>query len=135
MSIEELPHTADILLRVKAGSLEDLFAESVRALMGIMYGDTREGDDVQEIRVTAEDLPGLLVGFLSEALFVSESERFVVAGATVSITGTSLEARLVGEKFIQEKHGGGVEVKGISYSGLAVEKTSDGYQADILFDV
>ncbi|MEN6611328.1 MAG: archease [Methanoregulaceae archaeon] len=135
MSIEELPHTADILLRVKAGSLEDLFAESVQALMGVMYGNARSGKDVQEIRVMAEDLPGLLVNFLSEILFVSESERFVVAGTTVSITGTSLEARLTGEKFIPEKHGGGMEVKGISYSGLVVEKTGDGYQADILFDV
>jgi len=135
MSIEELPHTADILVRVKAGSLEDLFAESVRALMGFMYGDRREGTDARVIRVSSEDLTGLLVGFLSEVLFVSESERFVVADATVSITGTSLEARLTGEKFSQERHGGGVEVKGISYSGLSIIKTDEGCQADILFDV
>lgn len=135
MSIEELPHTADILVRVKSGSLPDLFAESARALMGVMYENVREGHDTISIRVVADDLSSLLADFLSEVLFISETERFVITSSEISLDGTLLEAKLIGEKFVPEKHVGGVEVKGISYSGLAIQKTDEGFQADILFDV
>ena len=135
MTIEELPHTADILVRVKSGSLPDLFAESARALMGVMYENISEGQDAISIRVVADDISGLLADFLSEVLFISETERFVITRSEISLDGTLLEAKLIVEKFIPEKHIGGVEVKGISYSGLAIQKTEDGYQTDILFDV
>ena len=37
MTYEELEHTADVKVRVKGRSIEDLYAESVRALMEVMY--------------------------------------------------------------------------------------------------
>jgi SHS2 domain-containing protein len=135
MSFEELPHTADILVRIKAETLEELFTESVRALMEVMYGGRRDGNDVHEIAIASHDPASLLVAFLSEVLFLSESDLFVVSACTVTMEDTSLRACLTGEKFDPERHSGGTEVKGISYSGIAIEKGSDGYQVDILFDV
>ena len=41
MSIEEIPHTADIKIRVRAPTLESLFSETFKALMQVLYGKKR----------------------------------------------------------------------------------------------
>jgi SHS2 domain-containing protein len=135
MTFEEIPHTADILIRVSARTLAEIFSESATALMTVMYGNPGNGHETREIAVSADDISLLLVYFLSELLFVSESERLVFSTCTVKLTGTSLVANLTGERFDPERHGGGTEVKGISYSGVAIERNPGGYQVDILFDV
>jgi SHS2 domain-containing protein len=135
MSYQELPHTADILVRVNASSVEELFSESVSALMNVLYGSDRKNKTTKEISLSSENIDNLLVEFLSEILFLSETERFVVSSCSVSVLGLSLHAQLTGEKFSQERHGMGTEVKGISYSGASVQKIAGGYQVDILLDV
>ena len=134
MSFEELPHTADILIRVHAGSLEELFSESAAAMMTVMYGNPENGNERREIAVSSSDISLLLVDFLSELLFVSESERLVFSECRVTLAGSTLLAVLTGERFDPGRHGG-TEVKGISYSGVAIEQQPSGYQVDILFDV
>jgi SHS2 domain-containing protein len=47
----------------------------------------------------------------------------------------SLLAELSGEPFDPVRHSGGSEVKGISYSGLAITHEANGYMLDIIFDV
>ena len=42
---------------------------------------------------------------------------------------------LTGEPFDPVRHSGGSEVKGISYSGLAITHDANGYMLDIIFDV
>jgi SHS2 domain-containing protein len=50
MSIEEIPHTADIKIRVRAPTLESLFSETFKALMQVLYGKNRSGGIIREIR-------------------------------------------------------------------------------------
>jgi SHS2 domain-containing protein len=135
MSFEELPHTADILVRVRGTTLDELFSESARALMEILYGSSRHGSAVRGISLSTADINSLLIGFLSELLCIAETERFVIARARVSVRGTSLHASLSGEPFSPERHSEGTEVKGISYSGVAIQQEKEGYRVDILFDV
>ena len=135
MSFEELPHTADIKIRARAGTLEELFSEVFSALMLIMYGTDRSGGTSREIFMEAPDSESLLTDFLSEVLFVSEVEGLVFLKADVRIDGLRLSARLDGEPFDPARHSGGTEVKGISYSGMSVQKDANGYMVDIVFDV
>ena len=51
MSFEEISHTADIKIRVRAPTLEALFSETFNALMQVMYGTERSGGIVKEIEV------------------------------------------------------------------------------------
>jgi len=44
-------------------------------------------------------------------------------------------AELTGEQFDPLRHSGGSEVKGISYSGLAIMHDKNGYMLEIIFDV
>src|SRR5512136_279420 len=135
MSFEEISHTADIKIRVRAPTLEALFSETFNALMQVMYGTDRSGGIVKEIKVESHDNESLLLDFLSEVLFVSEVESLVFFNACISIHGSRLTAELSGEPFDPIRHSGGSEVKGISYSGLSIIHDANGYMLDIIFDV
>jgi len=135
MSFEELEHTADIRVRVKAGSLEDLFSEAARALMVIMYGVADPGILRRHVEVEGRDIISLMHAFLSEVLFVSEVDDLVVSGAEVRLSGTGLEGDLFGEPFSREKHLSGMEVKGISFSGLSIASGNHTYTLEVTFDV
>jgi SHS2 domain-containing protein len=135
MSYEELDHTADIRLRVKSPSTDSLFAETALAMMRIVYGESRPGEIVRDIELESGNTENLLLDFLSEVLFISEVEYLVFSSVTVHVSGNSLRAQLTGEPFDPERHRGGTEIKGISYSGLSIVKEDEGYVLDILFDV
>jgi SHS2 domain-containing protein len=135
MSFEELDHTADIRIRVKAPTIEELFSDAARALMTVMYGRISPGRICRHIEMNADDIISLLQCFLSELLFISEVEELVISDAEVRIAGTHLSADLSGEPFSNEKHTGGREVKGISFSGLTIAYEHDSYILEVIFDV
>jgi SHS2 domain-containing protein len=135
MSFEEISHTADIKIRVRAPTLEALFSETFNALMQVMYGTERRGGIIKEIQVESPDNESLLLDFLSEVLFVSEVESLVFFNASISIHGSRLTAVVSGEQFNPIRHSGGSEVKGISYSGFSIIHDANGYMLDIIFDV
>lgn len=135
MSFEELPHTADVKIRARAPALDSLFSDALQALMQVMYGNDRKGGVKRKFSLEAKDNESLLADFLSEVLFVSEVDGLVFSGAEISITNTTLHAVLDGEPFDPARHSGGTEVKGISYSGLAIRHDTNGYMLEILFDV
>ena len=135
MSFEEISHTADLKIHVSAPTLETLFSETFRALMQVMYGSPSRGEIHREIRVESSHIESLLIDFLSEVLFISEVENLVFSEASIRINGLSLNADLKGEPFDPARHSGGSEVKGISYSGLAITNDANGYMLDIIFDV
>ncbi len=135
MIFREIEHTADVLIRVEAGSLEELFSEAARALMTIMYGVADEGSLREPIEVSAHDRESLMHTFLSEVLYISQVRDMVVSGAKVTITGNDLAGTLQGEPFSPEKHSSGMEVKGVSFSGLSIAQDHDSYILEVIFDV
>ncbi len=138
MTIEELPHTADVMIRVTAPDICEVFAESARALMLIMYGSAGEPvveKTIRKVEIDAPDNESLLQEFLSEVLYISEVDNIVFVTCWVCIEGTRLSATLEGRPFNPETDSGGTEVKGISYSGLQILKEGGVYVLDIIFDV
>ena len=135
MSFVEVSHTADVKIRATAPTLEALFSEAFAALMQVLYGPDRKGDRKREIHLEAEDHESLLRDFLSEVLFIAEVDGLVFSGAEIHIDGRHLVATLDGEPFDRNRHALGTEVKGISYSGLAITHDTNGYILDIVFDV
>jgi SHS2 domain-containing protein len=135
MSFEEISHTADVRIQAQAPTRNELFSDAFTALMQVMYGPDRKGGQHREIALSAEDDEALLRDFLSEVLFISEVDGLVFVQATVMIDGHTLVAHLDGEPFDRNRHSFGTEVKGISYSGLAITRDANGYMLDIVFDV
>ena len=85
--------------------------------------------------VTGTDNEQLLQAFLSELLCLTETENIVFSEISVIMGEGTLSVDLSGERFDLEKHGGGTEVKGISFSGLAITEQNGIFELDILFDV
>ena len=135
MSFVELSHTADVKIQVRAPTLALLFSDAFCALMQTAFGTNRRAGMTREIQVTATDTETLLMDFLSEVLFICEVEGQVFARASVQTDGKSLTAILEGEPFDRSRHAGGTEVKGISWSGLAIARNDNEYVLDIIFDV
>ncbi|MDI9633520.1 MAG: archease [Methanolinea sp.] len=135
MSFEELEHTADARFRIRAPTLPELYAEAVRALMTVMYGRPGEDGETREIEAEGHDPESLVHAFLSEVLFLSDVEGLVFSGASVTVGETRVRGTLSGEPYSPEKHGGGREVKGISFSGLSISRDDDSYTLDVIFDV
>jgi SHS2 domain-containing protein len=131
----ERDHTADILMHVWGETTEDLFSEAAGALFSIMFPSCKPGDAHQSFSLSADSYEALLGEFLSEILYYAEVECEGYTSADVKIDGFTLEARLSGEPYDPARHAGGTEVKGISRSGMKIEKTTRGYETDILFDV
>jgi protein archease len=135
MSFVEVSHTADVKIRATAPTLETLFSEVFSALMQVLYGTDRKGGITRALTLDSEDQESLLRDFLSEVLFIAEVDGLVFSGATIQIDGGHLDATLDGEPFDRYRHAQGTEVKGISYSGLAITHDPNGYMVDIVFDV
>lgn len=138
MSIEELEHTADLLYRVRAASLTDLFVEAARALMQTLYGDPSGPATASwPIELEAADRESLLYNFLSEVLFLSEAENLVFTGFDLTVTASppSVTGWLRGRPFDPARDAGGTEVKGISYSDLAIVERDGEFCLEVLFDV
>jgi SHS2 domain-containing protein len=135
MSFVEVSHTADVKIRATAPTLEALFSDAFCALMQVLYGPDRKGDQQREIFIEADDHESLLRDFLSEVLFIGEVDGLVFSRADISIDGIHLAAVMYGEPFDRHRHALGTEVKGISYSGLAISRDANGYMLDIVFDV
>ena len=135
MSFEERDHTADILMHIRADGPAGLFADAGHALMKIMYKGTAK--PLQEITITAAGptLDHLLHGFLSDLLFESEVRNLVCCEFEFIFGEGEVTAILRGEPFNPSVHGGGAEVKGISWHGLFIKSEQDGLTCDILFDV
>ena len=135
MSFEEKEHTADILMHIRAPDLCSLFADAGYALMKTMYRGNARPIQETYIIITGETTEHLLQGFLSEVLFESEVQNLVFSIFEITITEGEVRAIARGEPFIREIHGGGTEVKGISWYGLSITRENNEYSCDVLFDV
>ncbi len=137
MQYQWIDHDADMLLEVAADSCERLFECAGTALLEALWGvpPSSESQFTSEIRLQCEDKVDLLVAWLNELLFLSETgnsrprsiERFRLAG-------NNLHAFL-----ICETKGAGSEpvrdIKAATYHDLAVEEVGGEWRARIVFDV
>jgi SHS2 domain-containing protein len=135
MPYEILEHTADLRFRVTGRTLADAFAGAAMAVCGTMAPGCTPGDVVRRVEISAEDTEELLADFLSELLYLADAESLAFCSFEVGIEGNRLTALCRGEEFRREKHGGGEEIKGISYSGLAIYKEGESYILEFIADV
>lgn len=134
---ETFEHTADLGLRVRAASLDALFAEAGRALFSAVLEDVDavEPRDRHEIRLAGEELEYLLFDWLRELLFQFDVEHRVFGRFEAHVREDGLDAVAWGEPFDERRHAPGHEVKAVTYHGLKVEQTSDGWLAEVIVDI
>jgi SHS2 domain-containing protein len=135
---ETFEHTADLGLRVRSADLNTLFAEAAEALFAtILDGDPTSVVPRQEIavRLPSDDLEYLLFDWLKALLYHFDTELVLFSKFTVEVGPDGLSASAWGEPLDRARHELGHEVKAITYHGLRVEQTSDGWLAEVIVDI
>lgn len=120
---ETFDHTADLGLRVAGSSLNEVFAEAAAGLTSLIVADVGSVVVARErsLQIDSPDLEYLYFDWLSELLFLFESEGWLTASAEVEVAGNSLRGVVRGETFCEERHRRSHEVKAITYHELSVK--------------
>jgi SHS2 domain-containing protein len=138
---EVFEHTADLGIRVRASSLNELFVDAGRGVMAQLANlSTIEAVSERTITLTGESLDYLLFDWLSELLYAFEESHLLLAEFQVQVTATdegySLTATCRGETADESRHELDHEVKAITYHGLFVRQAEDGsWEAEVIVDI
>ena len=133
-SFEE--HTGEVRLEVTATSPEELFAEAGRALAELMLGEIPEyppaSASAQVVDVRAPDRAALLVEWLNELIFLSETSKQVFTQFEVEYASeTSVRAVVAGVAPEALK----TAVKAATLHGVSMEHRSGSWGASVVLDV
>ena len=128
----EIDHTADCALKVWAPDLPGLFRLAATG----MYSLTETTFAVQPrvervIALSGIDTESLLVSFLSELLYLGESEGLGFDHFQVTVLDTTLHAWVGGVPIAGQKR----EIKAVTYHNLQIIHTAAGFSVTIVFDV
>jgi len=134
---EYFEHTADVGIRVRAPSLEQVFVEAARALFSLLAANLDAVRPLQQIDLT---IPGhqpdeLLVDWLDELLFAFSTKHLLFGQFEVVLQPDRLRATARGEPVDPDRHQVHAEVKAITYHGLKVEPANGGWLAEVIVDV
>ncbi|MGP8321746.1 MAG: archease [Methanosarcinaceae archaeon] len=137
---EYLEHTADAKFRAYGTTIEEAFQNAAVAMFNVMIDTSIISDEVTEkIKLTSEDLEGLLVDWLSELLYLFEVEQIVFGKFKIDhITGHdnkySISATAAGEPLNMTRHKFDTEVKAVTYNELKIEETTKGWSVQVVVD-
>jgi len=132
-----LEHTADVGFEAFGRTREEAFAHAARALMDLIVElETIELREDVPVRVQGEDPESVLVNWLSELLYLHDAEGWLLRDFEIRNLGDdSLIAVARGERFQQSRHRVKLQVKAITYHQLALERTSQGWRAQVYVDI
>jgi SHS2 domain-containing protein len=132
-----LDHTADIGIIAFGRDLPEAFGNAAYAMFDILTDmDRVEETGEFNLRVSASNTEELLVAWLDELLYRYETERLICKRFVIDdIDDISLSATVFGEKVDPARHEIKLEIKSVTYHQLKVEKTDDGWTAQVIFDV
>jgi len=137
---EFFDHTADMGVRVRAGTLPDLFrcaGKALYAAIGVL-AVRRDASSVSQVSfdLAAGDTANLLQDYLTRLLIVFESDHAVVSSVKfITLTDQRLIAGGIGKPLDPERCVFHREVKAITYHLLSVERTADGFEAVFILDI
>ncbi len=130
---EEVEHTADWALKVRASTLPELFANAARGMYSLL-GAERHGDTTVShmLQLEAPDSETLLVDWLSELLHLLESKNEIFGVFDLSDMGHShLQACIIGGQARPMTK----QIKAVTFHNLHIEESEQGYEVTVVFDV
>ncbi|MDD3041515.1 MAG: archease [Methanosarcinaceae archaeon] len=138
---EYLEHIADAKFRAFGKSLEETFENAALAMFNIIIDTGKvSGEIAKEVHVSSQDPENLLVDWLSELLFLFEVDeiifwKFRVLEIKEENGEYSLSGLAFGENSNPEVHPFETEIKAVTYNQLMLEKTDDGWIAQVVVDL
>lgn len=134
---ESTEHTADLGMKAYGATLKEAFENAAFGMFDLMVAldETPESTQI-EISAEADDTESLLVAFLNELLFVFETEGLALKRFDVVEWDeqTHLRALAWGAPLTEDQERR-EQIKACTYHDVRVERTSEGVEVEVLFDV
>ena len=113
---ETFDHTADLGLRVRADSLNQLFSEAGEALFASIVEEVQSilPQEHFEIEIAGEDREYLFFDWLRELLYRFDAEHWLFSQFQVEVHEKGLKASVAGEVLDPQRHLLSHEVKAIT---------------------
>ena len=135
---EILDHTADILLKSYGSSLAEAFEHAAVGMFDQIY-PTTDVKSIGEFQVDLQndDIEQLLVDWLSELLYIHETQKIIFAKFKVNLDekNNKLVSQAYGENIDPEKHVIANEIKAVTYHMLEIGCQDQNYFVKVLFDI
>jgi SHS2 domain-containing protein len=134
---ELFEHTADLGLRVRGADLDGLFRDAADGLFAIIVEEVPPvaGAERLTFRVEGTRRDHLLFDWLNELLYVFDTRHLLLRDFEVSVADDGLSASAAAQPLDERRHATLHEVKAITYHGLTVTRTPDGWLAEVILDI
>ena len=134
---EHFAHGADIGVRGIGHSVAEAFEQAALALIAVVAApETVRSETSVDITCQGGGTEDLLVAWLNAVVFEMAVRHMLFGSFRVRIEGGALVATASGERIDPVRHEPVVEVKGATYTALAVRRQADGqWVAQCVVDV
>jgi len=130
-------HTADVGIKVWGESLESLFENAAYSMFDILTElDKVKAKESLRVEIEGKRTDELLVDWLRNLLYKFNGEGYLLREFNIEeISKKGLKAKVRGEKLNLSRHTLKIEIKAVTYHGLEVKKTGQGWEAQVIFDI
>lgn len=134
---EHFPHGADIGIRGFGPTPASAFEQAALAMTAVVTDLRLVGREQSvEVEAMAPTLDILLLDFINALVFEMADKRLLFGAFSVTIDGGRLKAVAWGEEVSRARHAPSVEVKGATFTELAVVEDPPGlWRAQCVVDV
>ena len=130
---------ADCAVEVEGKDLNDLFETAAAVLAEVMVDPATVPTTVERlVMLTASALDLLLYDWLSELIYVKDSERLVFTRAEVQVKEQApyrLTARLFGGVIDPERTSLRADPKAVTFHQFTLERSEQGWRARVVIDI
>lgn len=135
-SWEHFSHGADIGVRGRGATLEQAFEGAALALTAVVTDLARVNARQRvQVRCTAPDEELLLADWLNAIVYEMATRRMLFRRFAVHLETGGLRGEAWGEPVDRARHEPAVEVKGATYTALAVRRENGSWLAQTVVDV
>jgi tRNA nucleotidyltransferase (CCA-adding enzyme) len=133
---EHFEHKADIGIRGFGNTMAEAFAQAAIALTAVITDlSLINATTAVQLSCSDEDKDTLLYDWLNVLIYEMATRKMLFSKFEVRIDDGKLDASVYGEVIDMERHQPAVEIKGATYTELAVYQKDDQWIAQCIVDV
>ncbi|MHC2994663.1 MAG: archease [Candidatus Atribacteria bacterium] len=137
---EILDHTADIGLAAYGKNKTEIFINTAKGMFEIIAGENRNLKEnfYDKIKLEAESLEDLLIAWLNELLYISETKLAILSKFKIKeLSDYQIKAEVGGTKINPPSIKIEKEIKAVTYHRLEIKKDEESglWKAQVIFDI
>ncbi len=139
--LQEIDHTGDVGLRITADTVPQLFERAATGMFSVLTDlNAVHPTDATAVSVEGRDREALMVRWLSDLNYHHTVHNrlfcaFSVDDIAPTADGLRLSATATGEALDPARHTVHTEIKAITFHGMEIRKTADGWTVQVIFDM